>query len=232
MPPGRDTSAASVSPLFRGLEPDAVAEVLAAAAVRSLGVGESLFLQGDPVEALYVVESGRLKLSQVTPDGEEVVVRTAGDGAILAGVAVLGKRVLPVTAVAVTAARVLVWPRDRAQELAARHPKLRDNVLLTIADRMQESLSRIRELSTESAGRRVARALLRLAREHGRPEGGRVPIDHRLGRQELADLAGTSMFTASRLLALWAREGILEVGRQRVVVRRIAELERLAGGDE
>ena len=59
-----------------------------------------------------------------------------------------------------------------------------------------------------------------------------MPIDHRIGRQELADLAGTSMFTASRLLALWAREGILEVGRQRVVVRRLAELERLAGGDD
>lgn len=232
MPSGRDLSAVSTSPLFHGMEADAIGEVLAAASVRVLAVGESLFLQGDPVEALYVVESGRLKLSQVTPEGEEVVVRTAGEGAILAGVAVLGKRVLPVTGVAVTAARILVWPRERAQELASRHPQLRDNVLQTIADRMQESLSRIRELSTESAGRRVARALLRLAREHGRPEGGRVPIDHRLGRQELADLAGTSMFTASRLLALWAREGILEVGRQRVVVRRIAELERLAGGDD
>lgn len=232
MPSGRDLSAVSTSPLFHGMEADAISEVLAAASVRTLAVGESLFLQGDPVEALYVVESGRLKLSQVTPEGEEVVVRTAGEGAILAGVAVLGKRVLPVTGVAVTAARILVWPRERAQELASRHPQLRDNVLQTIADRMQESLSRIRELSTESAGRRVARALLRLAREHGRPEGGRVPIDHRLGRQELADLAGTSMFTASRLLALWAREGILEVGRQRVVVRRIAELERLAGGDD
>jgi CRP-like cAMP-binding protein len=232
VPPDRDLAAISTSPLFRGMAADAIGEVLAAASVRTLAVGESLFLQGDPVEALYVVESGKLKLSQVTPEGEEVVVRTAGEGAILAGVAVLGKRVLPVTGVAVTAARVLVWPRERAQDLALRHPQLRDNVLQTIADRMQESLSRIRELSTESAGRRVARALLRLAREHGRPEGGRVPIDHRLGRQELADLAGTSMFTASRLLALWAREGILEVGRQRVVVRRIAELERLAGGDE
>lgn len=232
MPPDRDLSVVSTSPLFRGMEPDAISEVLAAASVRTLAVGESLFLQGDPVEALYVVESGKLKLSQVTPEGEEVVVRTAGEGAILAGVAVLGKRVLPVTGVAVTPARVLVWSRERAQDLALRHPQLRDNVLQTIADRMQESLSRIRELSTETAGRRVARALLRLAREHGRPEGTRVPIDHRIGRQELADLAGTSMFTASRLLALWAREGILEVGRQRVVVRRLAELERLAGGDD
>lgn len=232
VPPDLHPAAVAASPLFRDMAPEAIAEVLAAASVRSLAVGESLFHQGDPVEALYVVESGKLKLSQVTPEGEEVVVRTAGEGAILAGVAVLGKRVLPVTGVAVTAARVLLWPRERAQELATRHPQLRDNVLQTIADRMQESLSRIRELSTESAGRRVARALLRLAREHGRPEGGRVPIDHRVGRQELADLAGTSMFTASRLLALWAREGILEVGRQRVVVRRLAELERLAGGDD
>jgi CRP-like cAMP-binding protein len=57
---------------------------------------------------------------------------------------------------------------------------------------------------------------------------GGVRIDQPLGRQELADLAGASMFTASRLLAGWAREGILEVGRQRVVVLSPERLEAIA----
>jgi len=105
-------------------------------------------------------------------------------------------------------------------------------VIGTIADRMHDSLSRIRELSTETVAQRVARALLRLARDAGRPVEGGTLIDQPLGRQELAELAGTSMFTASRLLARWAREGVLEVGRQRVVVLSPARLEGLAGDDE
>lgn len=220
------------SPLFRGLAPAVVAEVLSSAAVRRFAAGEQVFLQGDPVTALYVVESGRLKLSQVTAEGEEVVVRTLSEGAIVAGVALLDKRKLPVSATAVTDCAVLLWPRARILELAARHPILRMNVLSTIADRMQDSLSRIRELSTDSVARRVARALLRLARENGRSTERGILIDHALGRQELAELAGASMFTASRLLARWAREGVLEVGRQRVVVVAPGRLEELAGAGE
>lgn len=224
-------SAVVESALFRGMAAAVVEEVLAAATPRSLEAGEALFLQGDPVEALYVVESGRLKLSQVTPDGEEVIVRTVGPGDIVVGVAVLDKRTLPVSGVAVSPGRVLVWPRPRILELAARHPILRMNVVGTIADRMHDSLSRIRELSTENVGQRVARALLRLTRDAGREVEGGVLIDQPLGRQELAELAGTSMFTASRLLARWAREGVLEVGRQRVVVRSLEGLRRLASDD-
>ncbi|KAB2965750.1 MAG: Crp/Fnr family transcriptional regulator [Thermoanaerobaculia bacterium] len=220
------------SSLFRGMAAAVVEEFLAAATLRSLAAGEALFLQGDPVEALFLVESGRLKLSQVTPDGEEVIVRTVGPGDVVVGVAVLDKRTLPVSGVAIAACRVLAWPRPRILELAARHPLLRMNVVGTIADRMHDSLSRIRELSTESVGQRVARALLRLARDAGREVENGTLIDQPLGRQELAELAGTSMFTASRLLARWGREGVLEVGRQRVVVRSLDRLRRLASDDE
>ncbi len=220
---------AARSPLFHGLAQAEAEEVLAAASTRALAAGELLFLQGDPVEALFVVESGMLKLSQLTPEGEEVVVRTVGTGAIVAGVAVLEKRSLPVSATALAASRVLVWSRPRIQALAARHPQLRLNVLQTIADRMQDSLARIRELTTENVGQRVARALLRLTRESGRPVDGGTLIDQPLGRRELAELSGASMFTASRLVAGWARDGVLEVGRQRIVVRSIARLAALAG---
>lgn len=221
-------SAVAGSSLFDGIDPGDVDEIVAAATVRRLEPGEALFLQGDPVEALYLVESGRLKLAQVTAEGREVVVRTLGPGEIAAGVALLDRRTLPVSGIALTGCRVLVWRRDQALELAAAHPELRTNALSTIADRMQESLVRIRELSTESAGQRVARALLRLCRQHGRPVDGGTLIDQPLGRQQLADLAGVSMYTTSRLLAGWARDGLLEVGRERVTVRSLPALERLA----
>jgi len=216
------------SRLFEGLEPESIEQVVAAGNTRRLSAGEALFRQGDAVDALQVVEKGRIKLAQVTVEGDEVVVCTIGPGEIVAGVALLDKRVFPVSGIAVVETRVRLWSRPRIQELAARFPALRTNVLSTIADRMQDSLSRIRELATEKASQRVARALLRLARENGREVESGVLIDRPLGRQEVAELAGASMYTASRLLARWAREGVLEVGRQRVVVRSFDRLEALA----
>jgi CRP-like cAMP-binding protein len=223
---------AADSPLFRGLEPEAVAELLRAAQARELPAGASLFLQGDPVLSLFVVDRGLLRLVQNTADGEEVIVRTVGPGDIVAGVAILEKRDYPVSGICETSCRVLAWPRPRIQELVARFPLLRTNIMATIADRMQESLSRIRELSTESVAQRVARTLLRLAREHGRPQGNGTLIDQPLGRQQLADLSGASMFTASRLLAAWTREGILETGRQRVALLAPERLRRIAEGQD
>lgn len=220
------------SQLFRGLAPEAVAEALRAAVRRPLAAGEVLFLEGEPVEALFVVESGVLRLVQHTADGQEVIVRTLGAGEIVAAVALLDKRSYPVSAIGQTACRMLSWPRDRILALAARHPLLRANALGAIADRMQDSLSRIRELAKETVAQRVARSLVRLVRDHGRavPEGSL--IDQPLSRQELADMAGVSMYTASRLLAAWSREGIVDSSRRRIVVRSSARLADIASGDD
>ncbi|MGE0638872.1 MAG: Crp/Fnr family transcriptional regulator [Thermoanaerobaculia bacterium] len=225
---GVTAGGAADSGLFCGLTPDQRSEVLGAARQRRLGQDDCLFLQGDPVEALYVVDSGQVKLVQHTADGEEVIVRTVGPGGIIAGVALLDKRTLPVTAAALTPATLLLWPRASIQELAVRYPVLRANVLATIADRMQESLSRIRELSSETAAQRIARSLLRLARERGRPDADGILIEQKLGRQQIADLAGSSMFTASRLLAAWSREGIVRASRQRVVILSLQRLQAIA----
>lgn len=231
MPPERDEALAD-SPLVRGLSPEAVAEILAAATRRHLRAGEALFRQGDPVDALQVVGAGQVKLSQLTVEGDEVVVCTLGPGEIVAGVALLEKRIFPISGIAVIDSLVWIWGRERIHQLAARHPRLRDNVLTTIADRMQTSLARIRELATEKASQRVARALLRLAQELGRPVDEGVLIDRPLSRQDVADLAGASMYTVSRLLARWARGGVLDVGRQRVVVRSIERLQQIATAAE
>jgi CRP-like cAMP-binding protein len=223
---------AADSPLFRGLDAPAIAEVLRGAQARELADGAPLFLQGDPVLALFVIDRGWVRLVQHTADGEEVIVRTVGAGEIVAGVAILDKRTYPVSALCEGACRVLAWPRAGMQALVLRYPSLRTNIMATIADRMQESLSRIRELSTESVAQRVARTLVRLARENGKPHGGGTLIDQPLGRQQLADLAGASMFTASRLLAAWTRDGILETGRQRVALLAPERLRRIAEGEE
>jgi len=194
---------------------------------RRLDRKQVLFHEGEPAAALYVVESGRLKLTQLAADGQEVLVRFVGPGDACAGVAVLEGSSYPVTAQAVEPSRLALWPREVLRELCERHPQIQTNILRAIAGHLQESMTRTRELATERVAQRVARTLLRLSQQAGREVEGGVLVGHPLSRQELAEMAGTTLFTVSRLLSQWEADGVVEAGRERVLIRsprRLAEL--------
>jgi CRP/FNR family transcriptional regulator, nitrogen oxide reductase regulator len=79
--------------------------------------------------------------------------------------------------------------------------------------------ARYEELATEQVEQRLARTLLRLIQRTGRRVEGGVLIDVRLSRQEMAEMTGTSLFTVSRILNRWQEAGLIELRRQRVLVR-------------
>ncbi len=68
--------------------------------------------------------------------------------------------------------------------------------------------------------RRVARAVLRLARQAGRKTDAGILIDLPLSRQDLAEMTGTTLYSVSRILSGWEAAGLVEVGRERVVIKR------------
>lgn len=198
------------------------------AAVRALPRRGVLFRQGEPATALYFTLEGRIKLTQLTADGQEVIVRYVGPGELFAGVALLDGATYPVTAEATQDSRVLAWPATEVQEVAASAPSLALATTRVISERMREVQDRFRELATERVARRVARSLLRLARQAGRRTEDGVLIDMPLSRQDLAEMNGTTLYTVSRLLSEWEGQGIVDAGRQRVVVREPHRLVALA----
>lgn len=228
-----DRQALEASPFAADL-PAAVREgLVAGGAGRDAARRDVLFHQGDDAAQLWFVVRGRIKLTQVGADGQEVVVRFVGPGEIFAGVALLAAARYPVSAEVVEAARLIAWPRATASRLAALHPELALKTTATIAARMQELQHRFRELATERVHQRIARALLRLARQAGRRTDEGVLIDHPLSRQDLAEMTGTTLFTVSRVLSGWEADGILAIGRERVVVRdphRLVAVAEDAGG--
>lgn len=214
--------------LLDGVPAEGREAALKRAVPRRLDRKQVLFHEGEPAAALFLIESGRLKLTQISPDGQEVLVRFVGPGEICAGVAALEGSNYPVTAQAVEPARVLVLSREALRELCSRYPQIQTNILRAITGHLQDSMTRARELSTERVPQRVARTLLRLVRQAGRPVDGGVLVSHPLSRQELAEMAGTTLFTVSRLLSQWEEDGIVEAGREKVLVRSMRGLEELA----
>jgi CRP-like cAMP-binding protein len=83
-------------------------------------------------------------------------------------------------------------------------------------------------MSTEEVERRVARALLRLANQAGRKVDRGIEIDFPISRQNIAEMKGTTLHTVSRILSAWEQAGVVESGRQRVILRDAHRLMTIA----
>jgi CRP-like cAMP-binding protein len=97
-------------------------------------------------------------------------------------------------------------------------PLLALNGWRLVAGRFHELQNRYRDLATERVERRVARALLRLARQTGRRVENGVLLDLPLSRQDLGEMTGTTLYTVSRIMSNWEQKGLIETGRERVVI--------------
>ena len=212
--------------LFEGFAPGEGEAVLAAGAPRVLCRGEVLFREGELAMALYLVEAGRMKLTQVAADGQEVILRYLAPGDAFAAVALFERSTYPVTAKATERTRVRAWPREVLPDLIREHPRFEANLLRIVSSHTREALSRVRELATEPVAQRLARTILRLGHQIGRREPDGALSIERITQQEVADIAGASLYTVSRTLAGWEDQGIVETGRQRY---RILDAARLAG---
>lgn len=205
--------------LFRGLDDAELATIAGAAWHRQVERGAFFFHEGNPAGSLYVLTRGRVKLAQVTADGQEVLLRLVGLGEIFGGLGMLGDSEYPVSAQAVEDCLALAWDSDTMAALLERTPRLALNALQMLAGHVRELQDRFRELATERVERRVARTLLRLASETGRQMPGGILLDVRLSRQDLANMTGTTVYTVSRILARWETEGLVKSRRERVLIR-------------
>jgi CRP-like cAMP-binding protein len=179
---------------------------------------EYLFHQGDPARRFCVLVTGKVKLTQLTEDGQQIILRYVSPGEAFAVIAVLSKIPYPVTATAVNQVSLLSWEDQKMLELMHQYPQLAINSLSILATRIQEFQDRFREIATERVERRIARALLRLASQTGRKLEHGILIDISLTRQDLAEMTGTTLYTVSRTLSQWEKDGLVSSQREQVTI--------------
>jgi CRP-like cAMP-binding protein len=185
---------------------------------RSIEEGEFFFFQGDPATYLYVLVSGRAKLTQTNPAGQQVNLRTINEWQMFGALgAVRETATYPASAQAIENSTALAVKSEYLHELMETRPYLSFDLMKLMTGYIQEMQERYRELATEKVERRIARALLRLAAQMGTKLKDGIEIA--FTRQELAEMTGTTLYTVSRVLSEWERQGLVEAGRERVLIR-------------
>ncbi len=218
-------------PVFAGMDEAAFDQLMAQATYRAVPKGGAVFKQGAPAHQFYLLLQGRLKVMQVTADGQQIIVRMVNPGDLFGFALALGRKDYPATPVAAVDSAVLVWPMAMMTDFMTHNPALAVNALQMIGRRLDDAHNRIRQISTQEVEQRVAHAVLRLAREAGVEEGDGVRIDFPVSRQDIAELTGATLHTVSRIISQWRGKGWVETGRQSLRIRDFARLRRIADNE-
>ncbi len=216
-------------PLFRRLAADDRGRLAAVSVLRRFDRGQTLFGEGDPSDAFFTVVAGRVKVFRTTPEGKDLILELFGAGDPIGAVAVYEERPYPASAVALEETTCLVVPRTHFFRLLEQHPTLVRGLLVAMTWRLVELTDRLAELTGGKMEPRFARLMLKLADDEGRvAEDGSVHIPVALSRQELADLAGTTIETTIRIMSRWGKTGLVETTGDGFVIRDRDALHALA----
>jgi len=223
-----EAAIASVA-MYRRLAAEDRQRLAAVSTLRSYGKGEEIFGEGDEAAAFFVVAEGRVKVVKSTPAGKEIILEFFGAGDPLGAVVAYEGRPFPASARALEATTCLVTPRDAFFRLLADHPSLVRGLLSGLTLRLIELTNRMAEISGARVEERIARLLLNRLDEQGRRERGGEFLPMHLTRQEIADLAGTTIETAIRVMSRWGKSGLVLTEESGFLVPDRGALERIAG---
>jgi CRP-like cAMP-binding protein len=216
-------------PLFRRVGPDDRERLAAVGQIRTYDHGDRVFDEDDPSDFFYIVVTGRVKVFKHTPSGGDVILEIFGPGGPLGAVAAYESRPYPASAEALEPASCVLFPREAFFALLEQHPTLVRGLLGSLSLRLVELTTRLAELTGGRVETRFARLFLKLADQLGKPERGGVFISLPLSRQELADLTGTTIETAIRIMSRWGKDDVLRTEKDGFVLTDRKTLEELAG---
>jgi CRP-like cAMP-binding protein len=214
--------------LFKDLAPEGCNAIIQAGRTYTLPQGAFFFHQGDDSRMLYVIVEGRVKLTKVTADGQQVIVNVFGPGEGLGIIVALNQTPYPVSAEVVEECTAVGWERDLMMDLMSRDAQLALNGLALVGKRFTQMQVQFEELATQRVEQRVARTILRLVRQFGRRTDEGVLIDMILTREDIAQMSGTNLYQVSRIMSRWEQAGYIATGRKQVTLCKAHEIVAIA----
>lgn len=211
--------------IFSHLNESELDLLLQATTTKRLEAKEILFHKGDPGNQLYGILAGSLKVMTTGIDGKDVMFGLMGPGEVLGEIALLDSEERSATIVAVERTELLTLHRRDLIPFLEKHPRATIGLAGVLAARVRRLSERAEDRQTMPLPGRIAKKLISLSEGHGKRPIVGGPVEVRLPQQDLADMVGTTRESVNKQLRAWEEEGIVELGRGRVVLKNPNALE-------
>ena len=202
-----------------------------AAALSNLDRRRRLYSPGDPSDRLFLVHSGRVKISVPGPGGKQCIFQIAGPGEVFGEGAVFGERIRRALAEAIEPTSLTVIPREAVLAYAGENPRFWQSLAEVLGQRVRQLEEQVESLTLLGVEQRIARLLLRWAGSAQENSFSEETPRFHLSQKDLAGLVGATRETTSSSLNKLQRQGCLEIRRRCLVISSLERLAQHTGSD-
>lgn len=213
-------------PLFAGLADEDIRELMSVAKRRTFRSGEVIFHREDPGQVLYVIKEGKVKISLISPDGQEISLVVFGKGECFGEFAILDGLPRSADAIAMEKVECYTLQRSDFHKAIMKNPKIAIQVMEVLSKRLRSTDQMIEDLIFLDVYGRVAKKLLELADTHGTKVENGIRIDVRLTQQELASMVGSSRESVNKVMGYFTDKNFISTDKHKITLHRITDLKR------
>ncbi len=205
-------------PIFNELSDQDLEKIAALGVRKKYRKSSIILLEEETGAALFVIVSGKVKIVRMDDDGREVILSILGTSDFFGEMAILDGLTRSASVVATAKSELFMIHRRDFLKLLNDHPSVAIALLRELTSRLRKADAQIKSLSLKDAAGRVANVVLQLADEIGMFRKGRVEIDEMPLQQDLANMAGTSRETISRMIHRFIKKGYLQMQGNRLII--------------
>jgi len=188
--------------------------------------GNPIFEEGDLVNGIYCVTSGACKLSKLSPNGKDQIIKLVKAGELLGQRSMISDEPANLSAVALEDMEVCFIPKNEVLYMFDKNNQFSMNMMKTICGDLKEASEHMISISQKTVKERLAETLVYLEETFGKKDDGSLRIQ--LSREELAGMIGTATESCIRLLSDFNKTGLIGLIGKKIVIKDLAKLKRIA----
>ena len=219
----RDAKSAALlnAPLFQAMRPEELAEIVRFSSERRVGKGATIFQKGDDGSSLMAVLAGRVRISCISAEGREITLNVIDAGEVFGEIALLDAKPRSADACALDDTLLMVVERRHFLPFLRRNEDLYLRLLSVLCERLRQTSLALEEMALHDLPARLARMLLKLSQDYGRPApGGGVRIDFKMSQRDMSTLVASSRESVNKQLRSWREQGILDEEDGHIILRQ------------
>jgi CRP/FNR family transcriptional regulator len=204
--------------MFKNLPNTEVTELIKEASRKKLKKGETLFMQSDPADELFLIKGGRIKLVKVFEDGSELTLDIRKDGDFLGENSFSDQGEYPVSAICLEETLTCGFSRAQFEQLVLKYPNIGLQVIRNLSDRVSWLTSQVGSLAVTNIEERLHRVLCNVAKEHGATSSQGVVIQFPLTHEDLGFLTGAHRVSVTRAMTALKNAGKIILEDKRLIL--------------
>jgi CRP/FNR family cyclic AMP-dependent transcriptional regulator len=215
------------SPIFNNLPEEALQSIAYEAEISLFKKREIIYLPASENNSIYLLASGKAKISRLSEDGREIIIEIINSGEIFGEAAILSNNSRENMASALEKSLVLRFEAKTFKRFLAKFPQLLAHLLNFIAEKKRNLENKIEDLAFRNVPSRLARVLLQMADIDGQKLNGQIRIQTRLSQQEIGNLIGSTRETTSHFLNRLKKIGFIDFGKREINILDHEKLKEL-----